>query len=180
MKISTRARALRKAVSQFVVEETAPIEERRAALDRIGKAPGPRKVDHEHTEVGGVRAIVATPRGVEPERDILYLHGGGYCMGSPESHINMCGRVAKLATARVTVIDYRLAPEHTYPAAIDDCVAAYRDLAERVDPATISVAGDSAGGGATLSTLVELRDAGDTLPACAWVLSPWTDLTGSG
>ena len=92
----------------------------------------------------------------------------------------MVANLAKRASATATVIEYRLAPEHVYPAAIDDCVAAYRALITDVDPATITIAGDSAGGGAALSTLVALRDAGDPLPAAAYLLSPWTDLTGSG
>lgn len=149
-------------------------------MDRIDRLPRPRKVDYVDTEVGGVPAIVATPTAVEPDRHILYLHGGGYIVGSPKSHIAMCARLAKRAGAVVTVIDYRLAPEHPYPACVDDCVAAYRDLANRIDPALITIAGDSAGGGATLAVLCALRDAGDVLPGCAYVVSPWTDLTGSG
>ena len=115
-----------------------------------------------------------------PDRHLLYIHGGAYVLGSPRSHIAMVANLAKRASATATVIEYRLAPEHVYPAAIDDCVAAYRALITDVDPATITIAGDSAGGGAALSTLVALRDAGDPLPAAAYLLSPWTDLTGSG
>lgn len=180
MKISRRARMMRKTVTKFVQDEDSPLEDRRAAMERVDKLPRPRKVDYEETTVGGVPAIVATPTAAESDRQILYLHGGGYIMGSPRSHIAMAARLGKRAGAVVTVIDYRLAPEHPYPAAVDDCVAVYRDLASRVDPALIAIAGDSAGGGATLATLCALRDAGDTLPACAYVLSPWTDLTGSG
>ena len=180
MKISRRARAMRKTVAKFVQDEQSPLDERRAAMERVDKLPRPRRVDYEETTVGGVPAIVATPTAHEPERRILYLHGGGYIMGSPKSHIAMAARLGKRAGAAVTVIDYRLAPEHPYPAAIDDCVAAYRDLAGRIDPSLITIAGDSAGGGATLATLCALRDAGDILPGCAYVLSPWTDLTASG
>ena len=92
----------------------------------------------------------------------------------------MAARLAKRAAARITVIDYRLAPEHPYPAAIEDCLAAYRAIVDRTDPALVTIAGDSAGGGATLATLVALRDAANPLPACAYLLSPWTDLTASG
>jgi acetyl esterase/lipase len=149
-------------------------------MERVDKLPRPRKVRYDDTTVGGVPAIVATPTKVTPDRHILYIHGGGYILGSPKSHIAMCARLAKRAGAVVTVIDYRLAPEHVYPAAIEDCLAAYRDIASRIDPSLITIAGDSAGGGATLATLCALRDAGDQLPACGYVLSPWTDLTGSG
>ncbi|MGA9277830.1 alpha/beta hydrolase [Ilumatobacter sp.] len=180
MKLSYRARSMRRLVARFVQDDKMPLDERRAAMDRIDKLPRPRKVDYADTTVGGVPAIVATPTDVDSDRHILYLHGGGYLLGSPRSHIAMCARLGKRARATITVIDYRLAPEHLYPAAIDDCVAAYRHLSARVDPSMIAIAGDSAGGGATLSTLCALRDAGDPLPACAYVLSPWTDLTGSG
>jgi hypothetical protein len=92
----------------------------------------------------------------------------------------MCARLAKRAAATITVIDYRLAPEHVYPAAIDDCVAAYRAIVAEVDPALVTIAGDSAGGGATLATVGALKAAGDPLPGAVYVLSPWTDLTASG
>lgn len=179
-RLSLRARFFRRIVARLTGDDKAPLDERRAAMDRLDRLPRPRKVDYVDTTVGGVPAIVATPTAVEPDRHILYLHGGGYIVGSPKSHIAMCARLAKRSGAVVTVIDYRLAPEHPYPACVDDCVAAYRDLASRVDPALITIAGDSAGGGATLATMCGLRDAGDTLPACGYVLSPWTDLTGSG
>lgn len=171
---------MRRTVASFVLDEDVPLEKRRASMERVGKMPRPRRVEYHDTTVGGVPAIVATPTAVEPDRHVVYLHGGAYSLGSPRTHIGLCARLAKRAAATVSVIDYRLAPEHVFPAAIDDCVAAYRDVASRVDPASITIAGDSAGGGATLATLCALRDAGDRLPACAYVLSPWTDLTGSG
>lgn len=180
MTTSYRARLFRASLARALPDADTPIEERRAAMDRIDKLPRPRRVDYTDTTVGGVPAIVATPRATPPERHILYIHGGAYLLGSPKSHIALAARLGRLARAVVTVIDYRLAPEHVYPAAINDCVAAYRDMASRIDPSSITIAGDSAGGGATLATLCALRDAGDPLPACAYLLSPWTDLTGSG
>jgi monoterpene epsilon-lactone hydrolase len=179
MKISRRARVLRRTLGAFI-QEDGSLEEQRAGMDRVDKLPRPRKVRYDDARVGGVRAIVATPTGVDATRHILYLHGGGYAIGSPESHVSMVARLAKRVGAVATLVDYRLAPEHVYPAAIDDCVSAYRDLASRIDPSMITIAGDSAGGGAALATLGALRDAGDSLPACAYLLSPWTDLTGSG
>jgi len=171
---------MRKTVAGFVGGADKSIEEQRAAINRVDRLPRPRKVDYVDTTVGGVPAIVATPRAIEPDRHILYLHGGGYTVGSPKSHIAMCARLAKRSAATITVIDYRLAPENVYPAAIDDCVAAYRAMSADINPALITVAGDSAGGGATLATLCAVRDAGDALPGCAYLLSPWTDLTASG
>jgi monoterpene epsilon-lactone hydrolase len=180
MSIGRRARLLRRSISKFELSEDAPLEERRAAMDRIDRLPRPRKVDYDDTAIAGIPAIVATPTREAPDRHILYLHGGGYVVGSPRSHIAMAARLGKRASATISVIDYRLAPEHPYPAAIEDCVAAYRAIVEQTDPGLVTIAGDSAGGGATLATLVVLRDAGDPLPGCAYLLSPWTDLTSSG
>ncbi len=149
-------------------------------MDRADRLPRPRGVDYVDVEVGGVGAIVATPSKVPVERHILYFHGGGYVIGSPRSHIAMAARLAVHAHASISVIDYRLAPEHPYPACVDDCVAAYRSVVKEWDPASVVIAGDSAGGGATLSTLCALRDAGDPLPAAGYLISPWTDLTASG
>jgi acetyl esterase/lipase len=116
-----------------------------------------------------------------PDRVVLYLHGGGYIMGSPRTHRELAARIAREAAARVLLLDYRLAPEHPFPAAVDDATAAYRWLRGRgLDARSIAVAGDSAGGGLTLATLLALRDAGESLPACAVCLSPWTDLEATG
>ncbi len=180
MTLSRRARFFRKRIATFQVDDDVPIDERRANMDKLDSIPRPRKVDYVDTHVGGIPAIVATPTEVPPDRHILYIHGGAYVLGSPKSHIAMCARLAKRAAATVTVIDYRLAPEHVYPAAIDDCVIAYRAMTAEVDPSLVTIAGDSAGGGATLATLGALKAAGDPMPGAAYVLSPWADLTASG
>jgi acetyl esterase/lipase len=112
---------------------------------------------------------------------ILYLHGGGYVIGSINSHRELISRIARAAGARALAIDYRLAPEHPFPAAVEDATKAYRWLLKQgVAPEKIVIAGDSAGGGLTAATLLALRDAGDRLPAAAVCISPWTDLTISG
>jgi acetyl esterase/lipase len=180
MTLSRRARFFRKRIATFAVGDDVPIEERRAAMDKLDAIPRPRRVEYVDTFVGGIPAIVATPTEVQPDRHILYIHGGAYVVGSPKSHIAMCARLAKRAAATITVIDYRLAPEHVYPAAIEDCVAAYRAIIAEVDPALVTIAGDSAGGGATLATLGALKAAGDPMPGAVYVLSPWADLTASG
>ncbi len=180
MTLSRRARFFRKRIGGFELGDDVPIEERREAMDKLDRIPRPHKVDYLDTTVGGIPAIVATPTEVHPDRHILYIHGGAYVVGSPKSHIAMCARLAKRAAATVTVIDYRLAPEHVYPAAVDDCVAAYRAIIADIDPALVTIAGDSAGGGATLATLGALKAAGDPMPGAVYVLSPWTDLTASG
>ena len=112
---------------------------------------------------------------------ILYLHGGGYSFGSIDSHRDPVSRLCRSAGARGLVVDYRLAPEHPFPAQLDDAIAAYRWLLESgIDPANIVVAGESAGAGLTLSLLVSLRDARLPLPAAAVCISPWTDLEMRG
>ncbi|SAK43620.1 alpha/beta hydrolase domain-containing protein [Caballeronia fortuita] len=116
-----------------------------------------------------------------PTATILYFHGGGYYFCSPRSHRAIAFGLATKIGARVFSLDYRLAPEHRFPAALDDSLAAYRRLLEDGVPAeSVAIAGDSAGAGLALATLLALRDAGDPLPAAAALFSPWTDLTGSG
>ncbi len=111
----------------------------------------------------------------------MYLHGGAYQLGSPATLRHLVAMLAAAAQAQALSVDYRLAPEHPFPAAVDDAVAAYRWLlAAGRDPASVAIAGDSAGGGLTLATLVALRDAGDPLPAAAVAISPWTDLALTG
>jgi acetyl esterase/lipase len=180
MAISIRARAARTLLARVSNGPELTVDEARRRMDQLDRLPRPRHVDYIDTLVGGVPAIVATPTAVEPDRHLLFIHGGAYVLGSPKSHIAMVANLAKRASATATVIEYRLAPEHVYPAAIDDCVAAYRALIADVDPAVVTIAGDSAGGGAALSTLVALREAGDPLPAAAYLMSPCPDLTGSG
>jgi acetyl esterase/lipase len=113
-----------------------------------------------------------------PERVLLYLHGGGFALRTPNLHARYVARVCRALGARALIVDYRLAPEHPFPAAIEDCHAAYRWLlAQGVEPRNFVIAGDSAGGNLTLVTLQRIRAAGEPLPACAFVLSPATDLT---
>jgi acetyl esterase/lipase len=112
----------------------------------------------------------------------LYLHGGAYVSGSLKSHRTLASHIAKVSQVRVLLLDYRLAPEHPFPAALDDALAAFvwiqRELG--VQPNRIVIAGDSAGGGLSLATVLRLRDIGHPLPRALVALSPWTDLTFSG
>jgi phosphinothricin tripeptide acetyl hydrolase len=155
----------------------------REAYDGLGRLvpPDPGAVVSEAV-LGGRPALDARPPDVaEPGRTILYLHGGGYAIGSPVSHRSLATHLAVAASARVILLDYRLAPEHPFPAAVEDAVAAYRTLLDGgVAPSALAIAGDSAGGGLTVATLLALRDAGLPMPACAVCLSPWADLTQSG
>lgn len=168
--------------SQPVVKPDATVEEARAGFEQIaGMFPVDGDIKREAVEAGGVKAEwVSTPNG-DPGRAILYLHGGGYVIGSINTHRALAARLARAAKARVLVIDYRLAPEHPHPAAVEDSVAAYRGmLGQGLKPARIVVAGDSAGGGLTVATLVAIRDAKLPLPAAGACLSPWVDLEGVG
>ena len=117
----------------------------------------------------------------DASRALLFFHGGGYCSGSIVSHRRMATEAGRAARARALAVAFRLAPEHPFPAAYDDALKAWRFLREQGFSADqIAIGGDSAGGGLTLALLMRLRDLGEALPACAWLASPWTDLTLSG
>lgn len=135
----------------------------------------------EAGELGGVAGEWSRHADYSGQRTLLYLHGGGYILGCAQAYRDLAGRLALAAQAKVFAADYRLAPEHLFPAALEDALACYRALiADGVPAESIVIAGDSAGGGLTLATLIALREAGDTLPAAAVCLSPWSDLTASG
>jgi acetyl esterase/lipase len=132
-------------------------------------------------DADGVPAELLSSGGTSTGRAILYLHGGGYVIGSTATHRELARRLSVAADADVLVIDYRLAPENPFPAAVEDAVSAYRWLiGQGCEPADIAIAGDSAGGGLTVATLVSLRDQGLPLPSCGVCLSPWVDMEGIG
>ena len=162
--------------------DTMTVAEQRAQYERAEKAfPIAADVKVEHVAVPTVPAEWLTPPGARAGAAVLYLHGGGYVIGSPRSHRHLAAAIGAAARSSVLLPEYRLAPECPFPAAVDDAVAAYRWLLERpVAPREIVIAGDSAGGGLTVATLLALRDAGVPLPAAAVCISPWTDLTCSG
>lgn len=159
-----------------------PLIEIRAGLDALGDlvppAPG---VTLTEVDAGGVPADWAVADGGEDAPVVLYLHGGGYVIGSRVSHRPLATRLAAAIGGRVLLPEYRLAPEHPAPAAIDDAVTAYRWLLDQgIDPQRIVVAGESAGGGLAASVLTTVRDEGLPLPAAGLLLSPWVDLALSG
>ena len=132
-------------------------------------------------DADGVPAELLSSGGTSTGRAILYLHGGGYVIGSTATHRELARRLSVAADADVLVIDYRLAPENPFPAAVEDAVSAYRWLiGQGCEPADIAIAGDSAGGGLTVATLVSLRDQDIPLPACGVCISPWVDMEGLG
>jgi acetyl esterase/lipase len=184
-RISLRARLVRAAYRAFIKrsQRHLTIDDIRRSFRRMEAMvpPPPRGTRTEFVDAGGVRAhLVSTPRS-SPERHVLYLHGGAYTIGSPRLYRHFTWRIADVARARVLVIAYRCAPEHPFPAALEDAVAAWQWLLARgADPRHAFIMGDSAGGGLTLATMLKLRDAGLPLPAAAVALSPWTDLALTG
>jgi monoterpene epsilon-lactone hydrolase len=135
----------------------------------------------ERVSAGGVDAEWIAGSNARHDKTILYFHGGGFRLGSVSSHREMIGRIAEASGCRVLAINYRLAPEHRFPAALDDAVAAYDWLlSQGVSPENIVVAGDSAGGNLVLASLLSLRERGLPLPAAGVLMSPWTDLAATG
>jgi epsilon-lactone hydrolase len=140
-----------------------------------------RDVTVEPVSANGVRAEwTSTP---QDNRDaaLLYVHGGGYVIGSLDSHRHMVSEAGRAAKAWALALDYRLAPEHPFPAAVEDAVLGYRYLLSRgIRPGNIAIAGDSAGGGLVVAAMLAIREAGLAQPACGWCISPWVDMEGIG
>jgi acetyl esterase/lipase len=172
--------ALRAIIAERVRSDD--IAQRRRDIDARGlqyKLAADARV--EAVSAGGVKAEWSATADAEPAKVVLYLHGGGYVIGSLDSHRHLVVEVGRAARARTLAIDYRMAPEHPFPAAVDDALAAYRFLlAEGVQPAAITIAGDSAGGGLVVAAMVAIRDAGLPQPACGWPISPWVDMEAIG
>lgn len=156
--------------------------DRRARIEEVGAVwPAAPEIALESVEINGLAAEWSLAPGGDPSRALLFFHGGGYCSGSILSHRRMVTEAGRAARARTLALAYRLAPEHPFPAAYEDALAAYIFLRRQGYRANrIAIGGDSAGGGLTLALLARLRDLDETLPACAWLVSPWTDLTMSG
>jgi acetyl esterase/lipase len=132
-------------------------------------------------DANGVRAEWTSTPDADPSAAILYLHGGGYVICSLDSHRHLMAEVGRASGTRTLAIDYRLAPEHPFPAAVEDTVAAYRYLLDSgLKPNRIALAGDSAGGGLVVGSLLAIREAGLPLPACGWCISPWVDMEALG
>jgi acetyl esterase/lipase len=155
-----------------------PLPVRRRLLDATGATlPLPRGTRRARTRLGGVPTERITAADAIGPQQVLYLHGGGYLVGSPASHRALLAHLSRASGAPVHALDYRLAPEHPFPAALDDAVAAYRALLAAGHPCQrIAVAGDSAGGGLAMSLLLRLRTLGVALPGSVGLISPWLDL----
>jgi acetyl esterase/lipase len=153
----------------------------RRDFEQLGASPLHDFIRAEATDAGGVKAEWLTTPDAEAGRAILYLHGGSYVMGGIGTHRELAGRISQSARSRVLIIEYRLAPEHPFPAALEDSLAAYRwMLANGVNPSRSSIIGDSAGGGLSVATLVAIKEAKLAMPAAAVCLSPWVDLELTG
>ena len=162
--------------------ETPDVGQARARFEKmadfLGGAPDAMC---EKVDAGGVPAEWVAAPGCDPERAVLYLQGGGYAIGSINTHRRLAYDISAASGARILVIDYRLAPEHPFPAAVEDAAMAWRWLLQQgFGPSRLAIAGDSAGGGLAIATLVNLRDQKLGLPACAVAISPWVDLEGAG
>jgi len=169
------------AFAQGAAKAKSPQELRAAMAAAFSAFPSAREVKCEPVSAGDVKAEWITAAGAAPDRVIMYLHGGGYVMGSIETHRELVARLSKAAQARALALEYRLAPENPFPAAVDDSISAYRWLlAQGYKSERIVVAGDSAGGGLSVSTLLALRDIGAPMPAGAVCISPWVDFEAEG
>jgi monoterpene epsilon-lactone hydrolase len=156
-------------------------EQRRQLRELLSAQPLPSEVTVTRAVLGGVPAAEITVDGIEPRHVVLYFHGGVYVMGDAFLAADLASQVGRRTRARVISVDYRLAPEHPYPAAVDDALAAYQALLDNgAAPSDIVLAGESAGGGLAIATLVNARDHGLPLPAAAFAMSPYADLTLAG
>jgi epsilon-lactone hydrolase len=157
-------------------------QELRVVFEKLGDStPLAPDIKKEKVSAGGIDGEWISAPNSSADRAVLYVHGGGYVIGSVNTHRDLLARIARASGARVLGINYRLAPEHPFPAAVEDSVAAYRwMLAEGLKPSRIAVAGDSAGGGLTVATLIAIRDAKLPTPGAGVCISPWVDMEGIG
>jgi acetyl esterase/lipase len=179
-------RSERAGVIQFLQANAAgddiDIAGRRARMDALANYFAvPDGTEVEPGKVGGIDGEWVRARRARRDAVLPYLHGGGYVLGSPKSHRHIVAAISEASGLSVFSADYRLAPEHPFPAAVDDGVAAYKGLLDsEIAAGKLAIAGDSAGGGLTLATLLAARDKGLPMPACAVAISPWADLSQSG
>ncbi len=156
--------------------------QRRKDIDARGLAYGlAADVGVEPVTANGVRAEWTTTPKDARDAALLYLHGGGYVIGSLDSHRHLAGEAGRAAGIAALALDYRLAPEHPFPAAVDDALAGYRFVLGRgISPGRVALAGDSAGGGLVVAAMLAIRDAGLPQPGCGWCISPWVDMEAIG
>lgn len=184
-RISRRARVFRAIISWYLKRidgRMLDIGRTRKRLDFFGGlGRAPRSVSCRREPLAGLPAARLVPHGAPDDAVLLYWHGGAYLVGSIRSHRPLVSHIAHAAGVQAIIPEYRLAPEHRFPAAVEDAVRVYRQLLDDgIEPARIVVGGDSAGGGLTVAMLLSLRDGNVPLPRACVLLSPWLDLTGSG
>lgn len=182
---SLRSRILHQTLRRVtgIVSTNLSFKEQRTRMDELARRGirVPRGVTVHGITTDGVYSEWVEPDNMEDNRVLLYFHGGGYCICSLDTHRGLVSRLTLASRARALTPAYRLAPEHPFPAALEDALTAYRWLLRKgIPPKHIAIGGDSAGGGLTLSTAVSAREAGDPLPGALFLLSPWTDLTFTG
>ena len=186
MRISRRAKFIRWLTGRYIRGldvANLPVETARRHFEQIARSflIRTKGIQVEQTQIAGVDVDWLRPKNARKDKVLLYLHGGAYVIGSPRTHRQLVSHTARAAGVVAVLPDYRLAPEHPFPAGLDDCVAVYRGLLEAgFKPEDIIIAGDSAGGGLSVATLLLLRHAGVPMPAAAVLLSPFLDVTGSG
>ena len=172
------------AIRSLLTSKARPVGwiERRQRIDEVGSVwPVADDVKLTAVKIGRVPAEWSIVRGSDSSRVLMFFHGGGYCSGSIVSHRRMVTEAGRTAGTRTLAVEYRLAPEHPFPAALEDAEAAWRFLREQgIAASQIAIGGDSAGGGLTAALMSRLRGAREPLPACTWLVSPWVDLTMSG
>lgn len=181
---SLRARVIRYLSAQYMkgVTPYKDVRKLRAGFEtRMSLLPIARGVKIQSTEIAGVDCEWHVPDGCDDAPILYYLHGGAFVMGSPATHRRLVSHIVRNAKMRALLPDYRLAPEHRFPAALEDSLAVYRQLDRQFGAElAIAIGGDSAGGNLAVSTLLSLRDAGDRLPSACVLLSPWLDMSGEG
>jgi acetyl esterase/lipase len=172
------------AIRALLTSKPRPVgwTERRQHLDEVGSIwPAADDVKLIAVDADGIPGEWSSVVGSDPSRVLLFFHGGGYCSGSIRSHRRMVSEAGRAAKVRTLAIAYHLAPEHPFPAALDDALAAWSFLRQAgIAAAHIAIGGDSAGGGLTAALINFLNATGEELPGCAWLVSPWVDLTMSG